>query len=261
MKYPFQVALTAIFAATVTAGAALTPVATSGSSDGSPPGTLVDVMRSILNDPSYDANAPVNRVQDTGPGVTDQVWTIHDSATAVLILEIAGNRNINRFGIYNLSTKETLEIFSGTDSGLVSQSITFTGGTATVGANSLAVGNQFGFYLSTVNGPTWYSRQSDNPHGLDQMVTLKTDENRTLYLDAAGLGSWALAAGTQLDWKAGEYLLAWEDLAVTGGDKDYQDMLIKVSAVPVPEPSTYVAGALALVPLLLGLRWRRIRRD
>lgn len=261
MKYSFCVTLAGALAAASTVGAALTPVATTGSSDGTPPGTLVNVMKSLLGDASYDVNASANRVQDTGPGVTDQVWTIQNSATAVLMLEIAGHRGINRFGIYNLETKETLEIFSGSDSGVLSETISFTSGVASVGASSLTVGSQFGFYLSTDGGPTWYSRQSDNAHGLDQMVTLKTDTDRTLYLDAAGLGGWKLPPGTTVNWLAGEYLLAWEDLAITGGDKDYQDMLVKVSAVPVPEPSTYLAGALALVPLLLGLRWRRTRRD
>jgi hypothetical protein len=35
------------------------------------------------------------------------------------------------------------------------------------------------------------------------------------------------------------YLLAWEDLALTGStDKDYQDMIVRMSVNPVPEPAT-----------------------
>ena len=242
--------------ATLSVQAGLTTVATTGSWDGNPPGTLATVMQTLLNDPSYDVNAAANRVQDSGP-INDQTWTVPGilgatgSASASLLLEIAGNAGINSFGIYNLTTKATLQVFAGSASGVSTATMTFSDGTATVGGLSLYVGSDFGFYLQTAGGPTWYSQQSLN-NGDDHMVTLKTTTTRNLDLSASGLGGWALPQVNGQDktetWNPNEYLLGWEDLALSGGDDDYQDMLVKVCAVPVPETSTVVAGALLLLP-------------
>ena len=68
----FQLAVLAGLAgATLSVQAGLTTVATTGSWDGNPPGTLATVMQTLLNDPSYDVNAAANRVQDSGP-INDQ---------------------------------------------------------------------------------------------------------------------------------------------------------------------------------------------
>lgn len=233
----------------LTTHAALTPVSTSGSWDGAAPGTLSQVMKSLLGEPLYDVNAAGNRVQDTGLGMTDQIWTINTSATTALLLEIAGNRTGNNFGIYNLNnTSQKLQIFPGSAAGVSFQTVTFSAGVATVGSSSLTVGNAFGFYLSGAGG-TFYSRQSDNAGSYDQMVTLQTSANKTLNLNAPGLGSsWVNSTTPSIAWNVGEYLLGWEDLRWDNSDKDYQDMLVKVSAVPVPEPTTLIAGALLLLP-------------
>lgn len=243
--------------------AALTSVSTTGSWDGDAPGgpgTLVQVMKSLLGNPSYNANALGNRVQDTGPGITDQTWSINTSATTALLLEIAGNHTGNNFGIYKLgSPAKKLQIFPGSAAGVSSQTVTFSGGIAYVGANSLNVGNVFGFYLSGPGG-TFYSRQSDNTGGYDQMVTLKTSANTSLNLNAPGLAGWKNSTTPTIDWNVGEYLLGWEDLPWNNSDKDYQDMLVKVSAIPVPEPATMIAGALLLLPFGLSTL-RFIRKD
>lgn len=238
--------------------AALTPVALTGSWDGSPPGTLHEVMQTMLGT-TYDVNAPANRVQDSGVGVTDQTWTIYDTATTALLLEIAGYKDLNSFGIYNLDTKQTLEIFKGSNSGIKQKEVIFDGAIAKVGNKSLYVGSSFGFYLKTPD-TTFYSRMGDNANGLDQMVTQQTAVDRKLKLKNVEGGP-----EQNIWWKAGEYLLAWEDLALPGGDKDYQDMVIKIDAIaqpeylPVPEPSTYLFASLLLLPFLTKLC--RIRRN
>jgi hypothetical protein len=252
----------AFLGAALSSQAALTAIV-GPSSDGNPPGTLVQVMETLLNDSNYDATDPANRIQDTGVGVTDQVWTITTPAATAIVLEIAGNKGINNFGLYNLQTKQKLEVFAGgNDATTPSRTVSLTpAGIAQVSDINgpiglpVTVGTQFGFYLeSGTGGPTYYSRQSDNTGTDDQMVTLKTDVTKTL-----NLGAFTQNAGST-PWNPGEYLLAWEDLDVPSGDRDYQDLLVKVSAIPVPEPSTYIAGGLALLPLLFGLRSRLVKK-
>jgi hypothetical protein len=260
----------AFLGATLGAQAALTSFNTGGSSDGYPiPGSLQQVMQSLLGNAGYDATSAANRVQDSGNGVTDQVWTINSSSVTAIVLEIAGNRGINNFGLYNLNDKsKKLQVFAGGESSATAaKTVTLAGGMAQVnGGPAVNVGNQFGFYLQSGNGPTYYSRESDNTPGTinDQMLTLKTDATKSLNLSSAGLGKWALPKvngnNVTTTWNVGEYLLAWEDLDVPGGDRDYQDLLVKVSAIPVPEPSTYIGGGLALLPLLLGLRSRLAKK-
>ncbi len=254
LKFQLAISALGLAGATLCAQAALTTVATSGSWDGNPPGTLATVMQTLLNDSSYDVNAAANRVADYNSPVTDQTWTVpgilgSGTASTALLLEIAGNAGINSFGIYNLNNGQMLQVFTGSASGVSTETVTFSGGTATVNNQSLYVGSAFGFYLQTAGGPTWYSQQNKNG-GDDHMVTLQTAVDRTLNLSASGLGSWAASGSTTESWDPGEYLLGWEDLALQGGDVDYQDMLVKVDAVPVPvpEPTTMIAGALLLLP-------------
>jgi len=230
----------------------LTVVPATGSSDGNPPGTLVTVMQTLLGNPSYNVNATANRVQDYNSPVTDQTWTVpgilgSGTASTALLLEIAGNAGINSFGIYNLNSGQMLQVFAGSDSGVTTATVTFSGGTATVNSHSLYVGSAFGFYLQTAGGPTWYSQQSLNG-GDDHMVTLQTASDQTLNLSASGLGGWALPGSQTESWDPGQYLLGWEDLPLSTGDNDYQDMLVKVNAEPVPEATTMIAGALLLLP-------------
>ena len=186
---------------------------------------------------SFDATAPVNRVQDAGIGITDQVWTAPAGGViSTLILEIAGNAGGNSFGIYNLADKNTrVSAFNGSDSAV---------NTATIVVPS-AWNGLFGFYLA--NGSSaFYSRESDNG-GKDNMVTLKTAQSVTL--NPSLVTKWGGSSPQNVTWSPGEFLLAWEDLTIGGGaEPDFQDMIVKVNAVPVPEPTTMIAGALLLLP-------------
>jgi hypothetical protein len=223
----------------LSAQANLTPIG-GPSSDGNPPGTLVDVMHALVG-PGYDATSAANRVDDS----SDQIWTSGGKTTSTLLLEIAGNRNDTSFGLYNLSTLDKLEVFSGPQSAVTAQTVIFTGTSAQVGNGpSVDIGNNFGFYISGPGG-TFYSQQGQNG-GTDHMLTLTTATATTLQLDNPALGSSWAQPNTTATWNPNEYLLAWEDLP--NGDFDYQDMLVKVDATPVPEPTTMLAGALLLLP-------------
>ena len=261
-KHFWMCALAGAICWSMNAGAGLTVVNQSGSSDGNPPGTLYTVMQNMLGSqaPNYDVNNPVNRVDDS----FDQVWTAGsvNGGTSTLLLAIAGYAGNNSFGIYNLSTGAQLPLFNGTDNGSpvgTTVAVTFSGGNASVnGGTPVNVGTDFGFYLGTPGSPTgrWSSVDSANPDLGDHMVTLTTKTPYTLNPGAAAAG-WP-AAGN-LAWNPGSYILGWEDLPVSGlnglstGDVDYQDMIVEVSGVtPVPEPTTLISGALLLLPFGAG---------
>ena len=93
-------------------------------------------------------------------------------------------------------------------------------------------------FLDEANGNNAYSDPALNG-GVDRMVTFAV----TGYLaDPGVLSSWtAFSDGTT------HYVIAFED----GTDFDFNDLVVEVSGVapvPVPEPTTMVAGALLLLP-------------
>ena len=215
-------------AACQVANASLTTISGS-SSDGNTPGTLVDVMHTLIG-PTYDASVAANRVDDG----SDQVWIAKSGGViSTLIMEIAGNRGGNEFGLYDLNNKLAFQpVFTGPNSAVMSVAVTPNW-------------SQFGFYLKG-GGGTFYSRMSDNG-GNDNMLTLKTSQAYTF--DPSPVANWGGTMAQNVTWNPGEYLLGWEDLPIGGGaEPDYQDMLVKVDAMPVPEPTTVLAGALLLLP-------------
>lgn len=139
-----------------------------------------------------------------------------------IIVEWAGNKGVNTFGIYDVKNKSnSKQIFDGNASAGATQVLTLSGSTIKIGAgNTLTLesgGTEFGFYLGGKEG-TFYSEPSQNS-GSDYLATL--------------------------NWGGGT-VLAWEDLPLTKSDKDYQDMVVKIA--PVPEPRTLISGALLLLP-------------
>ena len=54
------------------------------------------------------------------------------------------------------------------------------------------------------------------------------------------------------------YILGFEDLALTSGDRDYQDMIVEITVNPVPEPSTFLLLAGGL--LTAGFLRRRMKK-
>ncbi|HWQ92530.1 MAG TPA: DUF4114 domain-containing protein [Clostridia bacterium] len=167
---------------------------------------------------------------------TDEVWntSIGGQYTSIII-EFAGSKDINIFGVYDVNAPGSkMAIFNGPDSLLTgSKQLLISGDTLQVGASTLDLngGSQFGFYIQNGN-QTFYSQTSLNG-GADQLATYNINDTK--------FGKPPFPNNTG-------WILAWEDLAVGSSDRDYNDLVVSLTAQPIPEPTTMIAGALLLVP-------------
>ncbi len=92
-------------------------------------------------------------------------------------------------------------------------------------AVNVMITGDFLWGIQPTSGDTFWSRQSQNPSSLDHLVTYKIN----------GL------VGDDTVW-----LLFWEDLP-PGGDDDFNDFVVQLSALPEPSTGVLLLGGLALV--------------
>ncbi|MEC4984021.1 MAG: DUF4114 domain-containing protein [Oscillatoria sp. PMC 1068.18] len=170
-----------------------------------------------------------------------QTFTSLGNLQVDVLTEIASNWNVNTFGIYDVATGETFELFGGTysfwDAALSFDTVPF---------------ETFGFYIGSAgdaNNPAtnYYSEASKNPGGEEQFAIYQTGEN--------------------------EWTFAIEDLFAGGfdnytTDNDYNDMIVKVSGIApgtptesVPEPATLLGLSLVGGSLLLSRRRKSLQES
>jgi hypothetical protein len=170
-----------------------------------------------------------NSTTDTGgtPDLNFFFQTNSSVSLATMFLEVAANSNINEFGWYNTSDPSTLHPI-------------FTGANSPLTTDPFAPSAQYGFYLKGSNG-TFYTQSSLNTGGTSQQHFTVFEQSST--------------NGAEVYWLGIEDLNVHDQFGGEGGAGDYNDMLLRISAVAVPEPSTVMlvlSGAL----LMLGLRRR-----
>jgi hypothetical protein len=192
---------------------------------------------------------------------TSAGWAIGAATGSVtsIVIEIAGNAAGNTFGLYSLTDPTTrLEVFAGADtSGLDGFGFVQSQRTIQVGAGGnyrvstdpgtvVTLGSSFGFYLSGPGG-TFYSDPTRNPNGDHQVVAFQGDGVRQVDFFGTGVSTWL----------SNEWILAWEDLAYGGSDKDFNDFVVMIESVhQVPTP-----GPLALLSVsLIGIAMIRRKR-
>ena len=174
------------------------------------------------------------------------LWTLTGAgSSATIVLEIAGNAGANTFGFYDPSSPGTTQaqLFNGPAAAGSKVYLKFSGNQLQSSLDNLIWANvakggfsstTFGMYLSGPGG-TFFSDGA----GSQNLVAYQGFDGRTITIGA-----------NPEAWDANSYVIGWEDLPLSQSDLDYQDMVLLVSeVVPVPEPTTIIAGALLLLPL------------
>ena len=135
------------------------------------------------------------------------------SSAAILKLEVAGKSNVNEFGWYDVANSAVLHpLFLGPDTAPVT--------------NAYPPSLQYGFYLKSGSDGIYYTQSSLNSNAGDT-----SRQHFAIFRESA-------TTGAEIYWIGIEDLTAAALGNNESGVGDYQDMLIRISTIAVPEPST-----------------------
>lgn len=202
----------------------------------------------------FDSVLPAGSLVAAGDCVAssaDMLWSAQGRAAASILVEIAGFAGGNVLGIYDPLNPESgrVSLFAGPDGAgsNTTFSLVSSGGGYDVVTNGRVEGHfasdVFGFYLRTPQHQTFFSEPSRNADRADHMYAYRGN--------GAAFSSGPLAGSV---FAASMYLLAFEDLPIPRGDRDFQDFVATVNFItPIPLP----AGAALLGVALAWLRFRR----
>ncbi len=175
-------------------------------------------------------------------------------AIATFIISVAGNREENEIGIFNMDG-ELLPIFEGTSTGPTQAQISFlANGDVVIGGFGDGVqvgttegfGHKFGFYVSGPGG-TFYTDDTKNPGG-DPQVLVYQGNGEKIQIPKFKSGVFA----------TNEFIFAFEDLEYAKSDKDFNDFVFLVESIhAIPEPATLLLVGSGLVALGVVSRRRR----
>lgn len=206
-----RVVLAAILATGVLAGSAVAGPWTA------PGAALQGVFDGITVNPN-PGDSSVNVAADYLADGSDAWWDVTGSGGSVttFVIELAGWKATNTFGIYDPVNLATVQIFSGSDTAGAQKLLSITDD-GSVLVNFVDTGvdltneNFFGYYLdATPTGGAqafWYSDTLLNSDDEDHMVAYQGNN-----IDTIKIPGWA--AGL---FDSGEFILAWEDLPNPNG--------------------------------------------